>query len=130
MPHVPKAKKKASTKARGPRVNKSEWIRNQPATLPAKDVLTKAKAEGIKLSLAQIYTARSTAKKKAGSGPGRKPGRPPRVLPVSTGGATVGRREVADLRHEFVKIAMRIGTDEAQILLDRVIDVQTPSGRN
>jgi hypothetical protein len=34
--------------------------------MSAKDVFAKAKAEGIKLSVAQIYTARSYAKKKNG----------------------------------------------------------------
>ena len=50
-----KASKKSSSKAKGPRVNKSAWIRNQPGTLSAKDVVEKAKGEGITLSLAQVY---------------------------------------------------------------------------
>lgn len=109
-------------------MNKSEWIRNQPATAPAKDIVAKAKAEGIKLSLAQVYTARSAAKKKAGRI--GKPGRP-----KGSGSAAASVNAVAamklkpsdDLRVSFVKLAMRIGTDEAQRLLDRVIDVQTSS---
>jgi hypothetical protein len=32
----------------------------------------------------------------------------------------------ADLRHQFVALAMRLGPDEAQRLLDAVIEVQTP----
>ncbi|HKP55477.1 MAG TPA: hypothetical protein VJV78_02080 [Polyangiales bacterium] len=44
------------------RVNKSAWIRSQPTTLSAKEVVAKAKSEDIKLSVAQVYTARSTAK--------------------------------------------------------------------
>jgi hypothetical protein len=124
---VPKTKKKSASKP-GPRLNKSEWIRSQPPTAPAKDVVAKAKAEGIKLSLAQVYTARSAAKKKAGRI--GKPGRP-----KGSGAASVKQialkspRASDDVRHEFVKIAMRIGTDEAQRLLDRIIDVQTPSSR-
>ena len=115
-----KASKKSS-KAKGPRVNKSAWIRNQPGTLSAKDVVEKAKAEGITLSLAQVYTARSTAKRqgepKRGAAPGRRgPGRP-------KGAATSG--VTSDLRRQFVQIAVRIGTDEAQRLLDRVVDVET-----
>jgi hypothetical protein len=126
---VPKTKKKSTSKSAAPRLNKSEWIRNQPASTPAKDIVSKAKAEGIKLSLAQVYTARSAAKKKAGRI--GKPGRPK----GSGGGASAAALKVlpvrgkvsGDLRTQFVKIAMRIGTDEAQILLDRIIDVQTPS---
>lgn len=31
-----------------------------------------------------------------------------------------------DPRHDFVQLVMRIGTDEAQRLIDAVVDVQTP----
>jgi hypothetical protein len=127
---VPKAKKSA-TKVSAPRVNKSEWIRNQPASMPAKEVLNQAKNEGIKLSIAQIYTARSAAKKKAEQKPkrGRPPGTKNRPAAAVRSVLSFATKEIADLRTEFVKIAMRIGTDEAQRLLDRIIDVQTPSGR-
>ena len=123
---VPKTKKKSTSKS-GPRLNKSEWIRNQPPTAPAKDIVAKAKAEGIKLSLAQVYTARSAAKKK--SGQIGKPGRPKGSGGAAVKEATFKSKSSGDLRHDFVKIAMRIGTDEAQRLLDRIIDVQTASSR-
>ncbi len=117
-----KASKKSSSKAKGPRVNKSAWIRNQPGTLSAKDVVEKAKGEGITLSLAQVYTARSTAKRQ---------GEPKRGAPVAVkrgpgrpkGSATSAAS--GDLRRQFVQLAVRIGTDEAQRLLDRVVDVET-----
>lgn len=128
---VPKTKKKSASKS-GPRLNKSEWIRSQPPTTPAKEVVSKAKTEGIKLSLAQVYTARSAAKKKAGRI--GKPGRPKGSGAGASAAASVKAiglksRGNDDVRHEFVKIAMRIGTDEAQRLLDRIIDVQTPNTR-
>ncbi|HET6333862.1 MAG TPA: hypothetical protein VFG30_11660 [Polyangiales bacterium] len=126
---MPKTKKKTASKS-GPRLNKSEWIRSQPPSAPAKDVVSKAKAEGIKLSLAQVYTARSAAKKKAGRI--GKPGRPKgsgASATVSVKALGLKARANDDVRTEFVKIAMRIGTDEAQRLLDRIIDVQTPSSR-
>jgi hypothetical protein len=124
---VPKTKKKSTTKS-APRLNKSEWIRNQPATTPAKEIVAKAKAEGIKLSLAQVYTARSAAKKKAGriGKPGRPKGSGAGASPLKAALA-MKLKPSDDLRTQFVKIAMRIGTDEAQVLLDRIIDVQTPS---
>jgi hypothetical protein len=128
---VPKTKKKSASKS-GPRLNKSEWIRSQPPSAPAKDVVSKAKAEGIKLSLAQVYTARSAAKKKAGRI--GKPGRPKgsgasASVNVNVKALGLKGRASDDVRTEFVKMAMRIGTDEAQRLLDRIIDVQTPSSR-
>jgi hypothetical protein len=110
-------------------VNKSEWIRNQPATAPAKDIVSKAKAEGIKLSLAQVYTARSAAKKKAGriGKPGRPKGSGSSAAASVNAVAAMKLKPNDDLRVSFVKLAMRIGTDEAQRLLDRVIDVQSSS---
>ena len=116
MPKKPKA-------SITPKINKSAWIRGQPGTLSAADVVSKAKQAGIKLSVAQVYTTRSEAKRKgtraAASGAAVAPrgvGRPKAKLDMA----------VKDLRHEFVSIAVRIGTDEAQRLLDRIVDVQTP----
>ena len=130
-----KTSKKASAKTKGARVNKSAWIRSQPPALSAKEVVEKAKGEGITLSLAQVYTARSTAKRQ-GVGSGRRGG--------GGGGsavaAAIGKRGPGrpkgsgtsavsgDLRRQFVTLAVRIGTDEAQRLLDRVIDVETGGG--
>jgi hypothetical protein len=114
---MPKTPKSATTR----KVNKSAWIRGQPGTLSAADVVSKAKDAGIKLTVAQVYTTRSEAKRKglrpsaaAKRGPGRPKGR------IETNGGS------KDLRHEFVSIAVRIGTDEAQRLLDRIVDVETP----
>lgn len=116
-------KKSAPTTASG-RVNKSAWIRGQPTDLPAKEVLKKAKAEGIKLSLAQVYTARSTAKKApSASGGGRAsaaPKRAPATLPTRSAAS-------GDLRRQFMGLALRLGTDEAQRLLDRVAKVDAGS---
>src|SRR5438045_642656 len=58
---MPRKKKSGS-----PKINKSAWIREQPASMPAKEVVAKAKAAGITLSVAQVYVARSTAKKAGG----------------------------------------------------------------
>ena len=122
-----KTSKKASAKTKGARVNKSAWIRSQPPALSAKEVVEKAKGEGITLSLAQVYTARSTAKRQGVGRRGtpvaavvgkRGPGRP------KGSGAGGGSQISADLRRQFVTLAVRIGTDEAQRLLDRVIDVE------
>lgn len=127
---MPKTSKKASAKTKGARVNKSAWIRSQPPSLSAKEVVEKAKGEGITLSLAQVYTARSTAKRQ---GVGRRG-------PSSVAAAAIGKRGPgrpkgsgtsqisSDLRRQFVTLAVRIGTDEAQRLLDRVIDVETGGG--
>jgi hypothetical protein len=126
-----KTSKKASAKTKGARVNKSAWIRSQPPALSAKEVVEKAKGEGITLSLAQVYTARSTAKRQ---GVGRR-GTPVAAAPVGKRGpgrpkgSGTGTSQISgDLRRQFVTLAVRIGTDEAQRLLDRVIDVETGGG--
>ena len=64
-------KKKTASKTAAPKINKSAWIREQPVALAAKDVVEKAAKAGIKVSVAQVYTTRSEAKKIKG-----KPGRP------------------------------------------------------
>lgn len=61
---------------------KSEFIRSQPADMPAKQVVEAAKQAGLTLSENLVYATRADAKKKAVKGssrsatPKRKPGRP------------------------------------------------------
>jgi hypothetical protein len=116
---MPKPRKKSSAKsAPAKRINKTAWIRSQPPKLPAKEVVGKAKAQGIKLSLAQVYTARSSAKKLTPITKRSAAGGTSKAITAADGGG--------DLRHQFIAIAVRLGTDEAQRLLDRLVDVQTP----
>jgi hypothetical protein len=68
---MPRKKSNTSTAAR--KINKSAWIREQPRSLSAREVVEKASKAGIKLTDAQVYTARSSAKKAKGK-PGPKPG--------------------------------------------------------
>lgn len=93
------------------RMNKSAWIRSQPAALTARDVVDKAKGEGIALSLAQVYMARSTAKRAGSTRVASPP--PPHERSL--------KRGKGDLRHQFVVLAMRLGTDEAQRVLDKLV---------
>jgi hypothetical protein len=119
-----KKNKKTSVKQRAGRVNKSAWIRSQPASLSAKEVVDKAEGEGIALSLAQVYTARSTAKRRPDAGARsqvtatkRGPGRPK---------AIEAKKAISgDLRRQFMVMAVRIGTDEAKRLLERIADVES-----
>ena len=118
-----KTAKKKSNKTSTGRLNKSAWIRSQPAPLSAKEVVDKAKQDGIVLSLAQVYTARSTARNRPGakvSGTAsvgkRGPGRPK---------AAESKVASGDLRRQFMALAVRLGTDEARRLLDRVEKIQS-----
>ncbi len=51
--------------------------------------------------------------------------RKPKAKPAAVGGT----RNAEDPRHLFVNLVMKLGTEEAQHLLDRVVDVQTPTTR-
>lgn len=113
------------------RLNKSKWIRSQPLTISAQELVLKARKEGFKLTAAQVYTARSTAKK--GAMPAvevdedevvvgqveqpatvrRAPGRPPSNTTTS------------DLRQEFIRLVFRIGTDEAAKIVQAVTAQQS-----
>lgn len=89
------------------KINKSAWIRSQPVSLSAQDVLKKAQQAGITLSLAQVYTARSTANKFKGSSasaPARPAQRAARATPTG-------------LEAEFMSLALRLGTAKAEELL-------------
>ena len=85
------------------RINKSAWIRSQPASMSAAEVHAKARKEGIKMSIAQVYTARSTAKNKTFG----KVGRPSKQNAV-----------MSDLQRQFAALAVRIGTEDAMRILD------------
>jgi hypothetical protein len=75
-------------------LNKSQWVRAQPLTIGAKELVERAAGEGIKLSLQQVYTARSSAKQ------------------------TKREEEADDPKQEFCRLAVRLGTDESQRILD------------
>ncbi|HEX7480657.1 MAG TPA: hypothetical protein VF331_22845 [Polyangiales bacterium] len=98
--------KKTGPKTTSAKINKSAWIRSQPASMSAKDVFEKAKAEGIKLSVAQVYTARSSAKKAGKSSkPKGKAGRPTGSKTIKAeiaGDLTAIRRAVFE--HGFSKV--------------------------
>lgn len=101
---------------KGGRLNKSRWIRSQPTSLSAREVVDKARAEGIALTLSQVYTARSTVKSAATT---RGPS------PASPASEGVAKRGKGDLRHQFAVLAIRLGTDEAQHVLDELVARRT-----
>lgn len=112
---MPRASKKKTQQKPGQKINKSAWIRSQSLESPAKDLVSKAKEAGIQISLAQVYTARSSAKK---AGPARR-GRPPASAAAT---ATVRKNGVASnggsSSNEFVQLVIRHGTANAQRMFD------------
>jgi len=103
---MPKASKQKK------RVNKSSWIRDQPKALSAKELVMKAKAAGIELTTAYVYSVRSAAKRKGAHGGVRGPAR-------RSGSDGAGRLHDVP-RQQFLLLALRLGTDEAQRLLDGI----------
>lgn len=127
MPKKSKSSKSKPGPSKGG-INKSEFIRSVPISTPANDVVNMAAEKGVKITAGLVYAVRSADKHKGG-GPKRKPGRPPKSAMPMGGMATVGPKAAAprsdDARHQFIALAVRIGTDEAQRLLDNLVDVQT-----
>jgi hypothetical protein len=72
--------------------SKAAFVRAQPRTMAAKDVVAKAKTEGMALTDSYVYKLRSDA-----APPKRGPGRPPKA-----GGARRGRRPDAGSKTAFV----------------------------
>jgi len=127
MPKKSKGSKSKPGPAKGG-VNKSAFIRSVPTSTPANEVVKLAAEKGVKITAGLVYAVRSADKNKGGS-PKRKPGRPPKSAKATGAMATSGTKAAAprsnDPRHQFIAIAVRIGTDEAQRLLDNLVDVQT-----
>lgn len=88
------------------KVNKSAWIRDQAPALSANDVVAKAKKEGIKLTAAQVYTARS-AKRKKGSAPKGKPGPKPKAAAVVSSGRGTGNGSLEETIRAIVRSEIR-----------------------
>lgn len=118
--------------------SKSSFVRSLPSTMPAKEVIEKAKEMGITLSEKYVWNIRSAAKAKSGgrrgargesarsgaSTPaaktptarrGRPPGRPP-------GRPSGGGAEKADSEQQFVRMVLDIGLVRAESLLGRLRD--------
>lgn len=84
------------------KVNKSAWIRSQSIDLPAKEVVAKAKKEGIRLTDAQVYTARSALKKTGGAVRG-KPGPKPKTQTIASSGRGAGNGSLEDAIRAIVR---------------------------
>jgi hypothetical protein len=88
--------------------NKTAFVLSLSPTMPAKEVLAKARAAGLKLSEKYVYVIRSKAKA-GGKGKRRGPGRPPKA--AAHGGTTDSR---------FVSLALDLGLARAEAILRNV----------
>lgn len=101
-------KKKSPTGKRT--VNKSAFVRSQPTSMSAREVVQKGAAQGITLSDKYVYNIRAKAKALGRAGGGaRRPGRP------------AGMRAASGSAEErLVDLALEVGLAKAEGLLARL----------
>jgi len=97
-------------------LSKSDFVRSQPATLSAAEVLAKAKAAGLKLTSQLVYKVRSTTKATGGSKmttavkTTSSPGKPPSsTKPPKSKAAFVRGLPASTPAKEVVKLAKTLG---------------------
>ena len=104
------ASKKTSTKKTS--VSKSDFIRKQPKSLSATDVVAKAKAAGIKLTSQLVYNVRGSSKAKKGTAKKTstvKPGTPVSTKPPKSKAAFVRGLPASTPAKDVVKQAKVAG---------------------
>jgi DNA-binding CsgD family transcriptional regulator len=122
MPRKKAAAKSSSTSTAKPQ-SKTAFVLSQPAGLSAKEVSMKAKAAGLAITEAYVYTIRSSAKNKAGM-PRRKPGRPKGSKNAPKGGGRVAGA-VSSLKKAEAQVLEWIlehGTPAVQQMVSNVTD--------
>jgi len=105
------ASKKSSGKPWG---SKSAFVRSLPKNISAKDVVKKASEQGMKLSIAQVYNIRSTAKLKKRAG-----GKTPSAGAAPARGVARGGRN-SDAEAQLRKLVAEIGLSRARQVLAEV----------
>ena len=96
--------------------NKSEFVRSLPAEMSAKDVVAKAKEEGLALTEAYVHTIRSAAKRKEG-----KAGRAPRAAAAATESRSSGSsRANTGAEAQLMALVIEHGLPQVQEILRRI----------
>jgi hypothetical protein len=109
-PPVPAAAAKPARANQALKLKKSDFVRNVPPSVPAKEVVAKAKAAGLKLDVQYVYKIRSRSKPKvARKAAPRAVAAPPRLSSMPTGsssgdllralGAEIGLGRAVDILH-------------------------------
>jgi hypothetical protein len=93
------------------KTSKTAFVLSLPMTSPAKDVISKGRAAGLKLSEAYIYSIRSKAKGREGK-PAARRGRPPKAASQS-----VATSSGNGIERQFLNLALDLGLSRAEGLL-------------
>jgi hypothetical protein len=104
--------KKSSAPGKTP--SKTAFVLSLPSSMSAKDVLSKGKAAGLKLTEAYIYSIRSKAKGRAGK-PAARRGRPPKAVAAAASGSMSSSG--GGLERQFLNLALDLGLSRAESLL-------------
>lgn len=98
------------------KTSRADFVRSQPATMPAADVVAKAAAAGVKLSKDNVYRTRMLDNRAKRSGGSAAPGR--------TRSRSRGKRP-AGQHTEHVRalrsVVLHVGIDRARELMDDVV---------
>jgi hypothetical protein len=106
--------KKSSAPGKTP--SKTAFVLSLPSTMSAKDVLSKGRAAGLKLTEAYIYSIRSKAKGRAGK-PAARRGRPPKAVAAAASGSMSSSSSGGGLERQFLNLALDLGLSRAESLL-------------
>jgi hypothetical protein len=121
--------KKSSSKPANPskpaKPTKASFVRSIPSSVPAKEVVAKAKAAGMTLSEKHVYVIRSDAKKRSakkkaggaskGHAAAASTSHAPKAVSHSAGGGGGGSNET-----NFRKLVLALGIPKAKLLVTDV----------
>ena len=105
---MPKKTAPKKTKPTTAKVNKSAFIRAQPATMSASEVVEKAKADGFEITANFVYSVRSAGKPKAKKGSNATKGK----KPVATG--------TGNAEQLIRRAALMVGIDAVEALVRKL----------
>lgn len=112
--------KKSSKSAKPAKPTKASFVRAIPTSVPAKEVVAKAKAAGMTLSEKHVYVIRSdakkrSAKKKAGGGSSKGSAGPSSLAAKSVASSGGGANET-----NFRKLVLALGIPKSKSLVSDV----------
>jgi len=118
------AAKKSSNKNSGKFGAKADFIRSQPASMSAKDVVEAAKRAGLKVTVNHVYNIRAAGKKDGGFPPSRSVGAPSASQPTPSrrgrGPASSAGTPSSALETQLRRAIAEVGLQRAREIFDSV----------
>ena len=118
------AAKKSSSKNSGKFGAKAEYIRSQPASMSAKEVVEAAKKVGLKVTVNHVYNIRAASKKEGAYAPPRSVPAPSTNQPSRRGrGPSSVHTASAALEAQLRRAIAEVGLQRAREIFDSVESV-------